>query len=289
MIGAVSSAGRLGRSASLGLVPWLQHIELEQIHMPRPVADPRDPPWCASGGPSWRIHGDPVFPVGGLLALWTQSLHPLALAGVVDHSDFAEHPIRRAVHTGRFVYTTTFAPGSQAAQACAVVRQVHTRVVGTAPDGRPYAAADPELLDWVHCALLNSLARVWLLYSAAPDPTLLDGYVAEQAQVPRALGDPDPPATWAALQDRLAEHRRHLAVTDDTRRIGAWLAHPPLPGALRLATPAYQAMFLLAQAAAPGWVRALWGARLPAGAIRRTGRLVLGGVSGLSGPYTAVA
>lgn len=280
--------GTMGRLLSFGLVARAREAQLRRMDMQLPEIDASDLPWCAPGSASWVIHGDASFPVGGVLALWTQALHPLALAGVMEHSDFAEHPIRRAHRTGWFVYTTTFRPGSEAARCCAKVRQIHTRIHGTAPDGRPYAAGNEELLDWIHCALLLSIARAWLLYGDRPDPVLLDPYVAEQARVPRELGDPAPPRSWGELLDRLRDHRRALAVNEQTRWIGAWLARPELPGAMRIAMPAYRVLHTLAVAAAPAWVRAMWGASMPVVPVRAAGRILMSGVGGLTGSYASV-
>jgi uncharacterized protein (DUF2236 family) len=284
---AIRSLGTVGRMLSLGLVGRARQAQLSRMHMKPPVVDPGDPPWCPPGSASWTIHGDASFAVGGVLALWTQALHPLALAGVMEHSDFQEHPIRRALRTGRFVYTTTFAPGAEAEEMCAQVRSIHERVSGTAPDGRPYAAGDRELVDWIHCALLLSIARVWLLYGDRPDPRLLDSYVAEQARVPRELGDPTPPESWEELLEHLSEHRRSLAINEQTRWIGTWLARPALPGPLRLAMPAYKVLHTFALAAAPAWVRSMWGSNLPVLPVRAAGKLLMGGVSSLAGPYVS--
>ncbi len=279
--------GTVGRMFTFDLVRRARAAQLRRMQMAPPEVDPSDPPWCAPGSASWVIHGDASFPVGGVLALWTQALHPLALAGVMEHSDFAEHPIRRALRTGWFVYTTTFRPGSEAELACAQVRQIHTRIVGTAPDGRRYSAGDPELLDWIHCALLLSIARAWLLYGDRPNVDLLDAYVAEQARVPRELGDPSPPETWGQLLDRLREHRRSLAVNEQTRWIGSWLASPGLPATMRVALPAYRLLHALSVAAAPAWVRDMWGAGMPVLPVRAAGKILLSGVGSLTGPYAS--
>jgi len=286
-VAAARGVGTVGNLLSLGLLRRARQAQLSRMQMGPRIPDPSDPPWCEPGSASWRIHGDASFVVGGVLALWTQALHPLALAGVIEHSDFKEHPIRRALRTGFFVYTTTFGPGSEAELACAQVRSVHERVVGKAPDGRNYAAGAPDLIDWIHCALLLSIARVWLLYGDRPDPSILDSYVAEQARVPMQLGDPSPPASWGELLEHLRMHRQVLAVNEQTRFIGAWLASPDLPGSLRMALPAYRLLHALSLAAAPGWVRSMWGASVPVLPVRAAGKILLNGVGGLAGPFQA--
>ena len=94
--------------------------------------------------------------VGGIRALLLQSLHPLAMAGVTDHSGFEGDPWGRLQRTSYFLAVTTFGTAADADRMVAAVRSVHERVVGTAPDGRAYAASDPHLLRWVHVAEIDS-------------------------------------------------------------------------------------------------------------------------------------
>ena len=118
-------------------------------------------------GPRWfdedaairRVHGDASMFVGGIRALLMQSLHPLAMAGVMDHSGFEGDPWGRLQRTSYFLAVTTFGTAADADKMVAAVRAVHERVVGTAPDGRAYAASDPHLLRWVHVAEIDSFWR----------------------------------------------------------------------------------------------------------------------------------
>jgi len=108
------------------------------------------------GRPIRRVHADTAMFVGGLRALLLQSLHPLAMAGVAGHSDYREDPWGRLQRTSFFIAATTFGPVAEADRAIARVRGVLRRVHGTAPDGRPYDAADPHLLGWVHAAEVDT-------------------------------------------------------------------------------------------------------------------------------------
>ena len=91
----------------------------------------------------YRVHGDASMFVGGLRALLLQSLHPLAMAAVAAHSGYRGDPWGRLQRTSTFLAETTFSTIEDADRAIEVVRAVHERVRGTAPDGRPYAASDP--------------------------------------------------------------------------------------------------------------------------------------------------
>jgi uncharacterized protein (DUF2236 family) len=270
----------LGRRATRDLPVRALESLTARLGMPRAEVDPADPPWCPPDGASWKILGDPSALVGGFAALWVQALHPLALAGVMEHSGFEADPLGRLQRTGGFVGTTTFAPGSEAQAAVDHVREVHTRIVGTAPDGRPYAAGDPELLDWVHCALLLCIARAWVRFGGSDDIGLLDDFVAEQRRPPMELGDPDPPSNWAELLEHIDHHRPSLCVNDQTRYMDRWLMSPTFQGPERVLLPAYQAVHSAAIATAPDWAHELYGTRrfLPA---RRAGEVLAVSTSAL--------
>ncbi|MDX6649293.1 MAG: hypothetical protein QOJ97_1244, partial [Solirubrobacteraceae bacterium] len=44
---------------------------------------------------AWKVIGHPVSIVGGVRALIVQSLHPLAMAGVAQHSDYRNRSLDR--------------------------------------------------------------------------------------------------------------------------------------------------------------------------------------------------
>ena len=92
------------------------------------------------------VHGDASMFAGGIRALLLQSLHPLAMAAVDQHSGYRGDPWGRLQRTSTFLAETTFGTIEDADRAVAVVRAVHDRVRGTAPDGRAYAASDPHLV-----------------------------------------------------------------------------------------------------------------------------------------------
>jgi uncharacterized protein (DUF2236 family) len=48
--------------------------------------------WFDDDRPIRRVHADASMFVGGLRALLLQSLHPLAMAGVAEHSDYRGDP-----------------------------------------------------------------------------------------------------------------------------------------------------------------------------------------------------
>ena len=213
-----------------------------------------EPGWFDEDAPIRRVHADASMFVGGMRALLFQSLHPLAMAGVAQHSDYRSDPWGRLQRTADFLAATTFGPASQAQRAVDTVHRVHERVVGTASDGRPYAANDPHLLEWVHIAELDSFLAAHDRYGERP---LVGGerdrYVADAAVVARALGVIDPPESEASLRARLDVFRPELAGTREARDAARYLLiQPPLPLAAR---PAYGMIAASAIALMPAWTR----------------------------------
>jgi len=218
------------------------------------VHDSEGPRWFPEGSPIQRVHGDASMFVGGIRALLLQSLHPLAMAGVADHSGFQGDPWGRLQRTSYFLAVTTFGTAADAERMVTAVRKVHERVVGTAPDGRPYAASDPHLLRWVHVAEIDSFLTAHQRYGAAPlDQTDRDAYVAQSARVAEALGVDDPPRTEAELGDQLAAYRPELASTPAAREAARFLLlNPPLP---MLARAPYGGLAAAAVSTLPLWAR----------------------------------
>lgn len=139
---------------------------------------------------SWRIVSEPAAIVGGIRGLLVQLMHPLAMAGVADHSRFRDDALGRLRRTSAYVTVTTFGSTDQVLAAARRVRDVHERVAGTAPDGRTYRAGDAHLLTWVSIALTSSFLATDRAYAPRPaDEATADAFVAEQARA-AALLDP---------------------------------------------------------------------------------------------------
>src|SRR3978361_882106 len=146
------------------------------------------PRWFDDDRPIREVHADASMSVGGLRALLLQSLHPLAMAGVAEHSDYRGDPWGRLPRPSTFLAVTTFGTADDAQRAVDRVRGIHQRVRGTAPDGRPYHATDPHLLEWVHIAKLHRFLLAHRMYGARPfDQRARDDYVADTARVAEAL------------------------------------------------------------------------------------------------------
>ncbi len=239
------------------------------------------PRWFGEDRPIRRVHADASMFVGGLRALLLQSLHPLAMAGVADHSDYRGDPWGRLQRTSTFLAVTTFGPADDAQRAVDKVRGIHRRVRGVAPDGTPYEASDPHLLEWVHIAEVDSFLLAHQRYGAAPlDQAGRDGYVADTARVAEALGVPDPPRTERQLQQRISAYRPELRGTAAARDAARFLLlTPPLPFVARAP---YGVLAATSVAMLPAWARApLWLPYVPpveATVIKMAGNAVVGGI-----------
>jgi uncharacterized protein (DUF2236 family) len=245
------------------------------------IHDTPGPRWFADDRPIRRVHADASMFVGGLRALLLQSLHPLAMAGVAQHSDYRGDPWGRLQRTSTFLAVTTFGTATDAQRAVDKVRGIHRRVRGQAPDGRDYRADDPHLLEWVHIAEVDSFLQAYQLYGAAPlDQAGRDDYVADTARVAAALGVLDPPRTEADLRTRLAGYRSELCSTEAAREAARFLLiTPPLS---LLARAPYGVLAASAVSMLPPWARLPL--RLPylppleATAIRLSGRVLVSGI-----------
>ena len=207
-----------------------------------------------SEDPIQIVHSDASMFIGGIRALLLQSLHPLAMAAVDQHSGFRGDPWGRLQRTSTFLAETTFGTEEMAKRAVDIVHAVHKRVVGTAPDGRPYEANDPHLLLWVHIAEIDSFLTAYDRYGDRTlTPSQRDTYVAQTAHVARMLGAEEPPTSVAELEACMDRFRPELRTTEAARRTARYLLiHPPVSLALR---PGYTMLCAAAVGLMPRWTR----------------------------------
>lgn len=234
---------------------------------------------------AWRVHGDSAMLIGGLRALLLQTLHPLAMAGVADHSDYSNDPWGRLHRTGRFVGGTTFGNTETAERLIRRVRGIHTRVVGEAPDGTPYDATDPHLLLWVHVTEVDSFLRAYRRYGQGRlTDAECDRYVAEMAEIARRLGAEDVPETVAELDACIEGFRAECSFGAQARDGLRFLLFPPVPLALR---GAYGLITAAAVGLLPGWSRTMLRLPMPPGldplAIRPAATVLTRGIGWLMG------
>ncbi|MBD1553749.1 oxygenase MpaB family protein [Pseudomonas typographi] len=234
----------------------LTGLSLGQLDLENPKGDP------GLFGPAsvcWQVHGDfTSMLIGGIAALMLQMLHPLALAGVWDHSNFRQDMLGRLRRTGQFISGTTFGATHDAEWLIEKVRTIHLQISGTALDGRPYAASDPNLLTWVHVAEMSQFLAAHLRYrNPRLPPEEQDRYYREVALVAQRLGARDVPTSCGAVADYLQGQRPQLLCDARCREVVTLLLDAPAPS--RAAKPVGQLMMRAGIDLLPGWASEMLG------------------------------
>jgi uncharacterized protein (DUF2236 family) len=206
--------------------------------------------------PIRMVHADIVsMMVGGIRSLLLQMLHPHALQGVLDHSNFREDMHGRLRRTAKFIAITTFAHRDEAMAAVARVNRIHAAVGGTLPDGTPYAASDPRTLAWVHVAEATSFLAAYLRHVRPDMPGHeQDEYYRQFAVIARGLGADPVPLDRREAELLFRDLRRDLRPSPEAREVADLVLRQRPKGA----PPAVQAL-LGAEAVAllPSFARAM--------------------------------
>lgn len=196
---------------------------------PLPLDEPPgDPGLFGPGSLAWRVHADlGSMLIGGYAALMLQMLHPLAMAGVDQHSSYREDPLGRLQRTARYVAGTTYGGHPLVDQLVGEVRAVHRHVHGVAPDGRPYRADDPELLAFVHTSEVWNFLAAYQRYG--PRPLLRaekDAYLDEVAVLAELLDAAPVPRSVPAVRAYFRAIRPELQATSESRAAFGFLRTP---------------------------------------------------------------
>jgi uncharacterized protein (DUF2236 family) len=233
---------------------------------------PADDGFFGPASITWRTSGDLSAPVAGLRALLLQALHPLAMAGVDQHSDWRQDPVGRLAATSAYLSAVSFGERAAAERAAARVRGIHTRVSGVDQvTGRPYAASDPALLLWVHAALVDSNLVARTLFGTPLSPPDADRYVSEMVVAAELVGVPSAmvPATVAQLASYIEAMRTELTCTRAASDSMAFLLNPA--GLDEDIAEIWQDIRDGAVGALPDWAAELYGfERVPLTPHRRT-------------------
>jgi uncharacterized protein (DUF2236 family) len=192
-----------------------------------------------------RVMGERAVAFSGARSLLMQAAHPLAVAGLLAHSDSLEDPYERLARTAQVLDAITFGSRTEADRLTARVRAMHRRVRGSLPEtvgiypaGTPYRADDPELLMWVLYTLVDSASLFYTVYvgelSTLQRRALWEDYMVvgelfglRPAQMPDTLDDLGAYGRAMVTGDR-------LCVGDwARRRARAIVLEPPVRARLR--------------------------------------------------------
>ncbi|MFJ3923183.1 oxygenase MpaB family protein [Streptomyces sp. NPDC090022] len=232
---------------------------------------------------TWHCHGDPMMWIAGVRALYLQALHPRAVRGVMENSDFRSDAWGRLLRTADFVGTITYGTTEAAERAGARVRRIHRALTATDPaTGERFPVDDPELLLWVHCAQIDSFLHILRRSGVPLTPAQADAYVDENRENARLVGlDPATvPADTAQLAAYFEKIRPELAAGPDAHAVDDFLRSPPTP---RLLVPGRNLLWRpladLAYGSLPAYAHQLYGRPAPAPRavtrrLRLTGRLL---------------
>jgi uncharacterized protein (DUF2236 family) len=232
-----------------GVPPWLEVIAAGEeggLYMPT------DAPWI--------VHADFGTLVGGIRALLMQALHPGSLTGVATHSRYEQDALGRLAGTIRWLTVTTFGSHAAVAGEAQRVNRMHKRVTGeyqtSEGEQRPYKAADPDLLLWVHIAFMDSFLRCHQMFAWREIPGGADAYVRLWAKSVEPIGLASAPLTEAQLIAEIERYKRELVATPKTLDVVKFIKRPPLPV---LARPVYWLLFEAAVVSLPIEFRELLG------------------------------
>jgi uncharacterized protein (DUF2236 family) len=191
---------------------------------------PGDDGYIGPASVTWRLAADLSAIVAGLRALLLQALHPLAMAGVDQHSNWRRDPVGRLAATSAYLATITYGDRAAADRAAGQVRKIHDHVRGTdTVTGQPYAASDPALLLWVHATFTESGLVAASLFGSQPAPADADAYVRETRVWAELLGVPHDmlPADVNSLQAYIASVVPALIRTPAAAESITYLLDPP--------------------------------------------------------------
>ena len=211
--------------------------DVESGQQPVPTSDealfPKD-------SPIRMVHADIVaMMVGGVRGLLLQMLHPHALQGVLDHSNFRTDMHGRLRRTARFIAVTTFGHREDAMAAVDRVNRIHAKVGGTLPDGTAYSATDPRTLAWVHVAEATSFLAAYLRHVRPDMPgSEQDEYYRQFAVIAQALGADPVPIDRREAEAIFRDLRTDLTASPAAREIAQLVLTQKPPGS----PPAVQAL-----------------------------------------------
>ena len=164
-----------------------------------------EPALASPDSVSWRIFANPVsLFIGGVAAVLLELAEPSVRSGVWDHSGFQRDPLLRLRRTGFAAMMTVYGPRSAAERLIAHVVHMHGQVQGTTPDGVPYHANDPRLLDWVQATAVFGFSEAYHRYVQPLSASEKDLAFVESQPSARLYGATGSPDTWAAWEALLA-------------------------------------------------------------------------------------
>ncbi|MEU5549439.1 MULTISPECIES: oxygenase MpaB family protein [unclassified Micromonospora] len=221
---------------------------------------------------TWKLHAEPILLLAGLRSLYLQALHPRAMAGVAQNSNYRRDAWGRLIRTANYVGTTVYGTTAEAEEAGLRLRRLHARMTAVDPaTGERFRVDEPDLLRWVHVTEVESFLDTARRAGVPLDDAEVDGYYTEQRRSAALVGlDPETvPGTAAEVAEYYRRVRPELRMTKEAAETALFLTAPPLPWKLSLPARfglnlgplrwAYFGVAGTALALLPGWARRLYG------------------------------
>lgn len=213
-----------------------------------------EPALAPADGVSWRVFKNPVtLFIGGVAAVLLELGEPRVRTGVWEHSSFRRAPLSRLSRTGLAGMVTVYAARSVAERMIAGVVRAHEQVRGLTPDGQPYHANDPALLDWVHGTAAYGFLEAYHAYARPLSDADKARYYAEGAAAARLYGASAQIASKTAVEHLFETMRPRLERSGIVFEFLDIMARTPaLPPSLR---PLQRPLIRAAAEVLPPWAR----------------------------------
>lgn len=173
-----------------------------------------------------RINRENVLLLSGGRALLMQLAHPMVAAGVDEHSDFRERPIRRLRRTVMMTMAIVFGDRKTALAAARGVNRAHGHV-----RGEGYTALDPDLLLWVQATLVDSAMEAYHAFVKPLSRRERAEFWEESKVIGELLGLPRThgPSGLGEFEDYMERMlAAEMRVDDRARSLGRLVLRPPL-------------------------------------------------------------
>jgi uncharacterized protein (DUF2236 family) len=191
--------------------------------------------------PFWNVNRELLVGLAGMRALLMELAHPSIAAGVAQHSQFGQYPLRRLYRTMRMMTRLTFGSRQSAARALRHIHECHRPVHGNVsktagcPRGS-YDANDPQLKLWVLATLTDSSLCLYDSFIRPLSDAEKEAYYQDSLRMGQLLGIPleQMPADFAAfsryVQDMI--EGQILAIGNHARQVADVLFAPTALGRL---------------------------------------------------------
>ncbi len=186
---------------------------------------------------TWQLFADHRMALLGPRAAVLQNMLPALGQGVEDHSVWFAETLARLARSIPPIFGTVYGPDPEATGH--QVRDFHTSIKGTMPDGRPYSALNPETYYWAHATFVEHLVVATDTFIRPLGRAEKDQIIAESVTWFERYGVSARgiPTTWAAFEAYWDDALEHRLVRHRTAAYGVGYATKGWPRPARVPRP----------------------------------------------------